>query len=406
MMMTMMIQNHPVVFVFLCLILLRFIAHFHYRDQMKLTERLSSVESSAAATSWTATTTTATDDYGTMVPGKGNALSQIDENTSQANDEESMMDREEESSESSTATVVLGGETTTTETSEEQKNGERGKSPPVRVRSGDLKKDPPIRVQSGDFIYRRGDWDGAPVVVESHKLVFFPIAKVGCTVWYQLFRRMMGHEDWNVEDYDKMVPWNPVTNGLRYLYDYDAETATHMMTSQEWTRAVFVREPKVRLLSAYLDKAVQNPRYLLGSACCNWNQECVDTASQSLGNFLDLAVQCDNTHWRPQHQRMDKKFWQTVNFVGHMETVTDDARRLLQQIGAWNECGASGWGDSGQDGAIFQAKAGGAGRRHATDARTKLQSHMMTAELEEKIERFYADDYSNAVMNITKISVF
>lgn len=36
-------------------------------------------------------------------------------------------------------------------------------------------------VSYGDSIYVRGDWDGAPIVLESHKLIFFSSAKVGCT---------------------------------------------------------------------------------------------------------------------------------------------------------------------------------------------------------------------------------
>jgi hypothetical protein len=101
---------------------------------------------------------------------------------------------------------------------------------------------------------------------------------------------------------------------------------------------------------------------------------------------------------------MDEKYWQTINFVGNVETAADDARRLLQKIGAWEEFGATGWGESGTE-SIFQAAAGGAGRQHATDARKKLRSYM-TPELQKKIEKFYDDDYNNQVMNLTKIAIF
>jgi hypothetical protein len=47
-------------------------------------------------------------------------------------------------------------------------------------------------VQYGDFIYQKNDWDGAPVVIEEFRLLFFTSAKVACTTWKQLFRRMMG----------------------------------------------------------------------------------------------------------------------------------------------------------------------------------------------------------------------
>jgi len=124
-----------------------------------------------------------------------------------------------------------------------------------------------LLVQQGDFVYLRGDWDGSPVVLEDYKLVFFTSAKVGCTVWKQLFRRIVGLKDWKAEATGKLLPWNPELNGLKYLYDYNRETASHMMTSPEYTRAIFVREPKERLVSAYLDKGVTNS-YFMQSKCC------------------------------------------------------------------------------------------------------------------------------------------
>jgi Sulfotransferase family len=114
-----------------------------------------------------------------------------------------------------------------------------------------------LLVQQGDSIYVLPDWDSAPIVMEQYKLVFFTIPKVGCTAWKQLFRRMMGYRDWKNENVHAMQPWNPESNGLKYLYHYDRVTASTMMTSPEWTRAIVVRDPKERFLSAYLDKIVR-----------------------------------------------------------------------------------------------------------------------------------------------------
>jgi Sulfotransferase family len=114
-----------------------------------------------------------------------------------------------------------------------------------------------LLVQQGDSIYVLPEWDAAPIVLEQYKLVFFTIPKVGCTAWKQLFRRMMGYRDWKNENVHDMQPWNPESNGLKYLYHYDRVTASTMMTSPEWTRAIIVRDPKERFLSAYLDKIVR-----------------------------------------------------------------------------------------------------------------------------------------------------
>jgi hypothetical protein len=255
-------------------------------------------------------------------------------------------------------------------------------------------------VQQGDFVYLRGDWDGSPVVLEKYKLIFFTSAKVGCTVWKQLFRRIMGEKNWRAEATKKLLPWNPDINGLKYLYDYDRETASHMMTSPEYTRAIFVREPKERLLSAYLDKGVSNPAYVQ-QKCCPYTGTCSQVAKVSLSNFLDMMQTCEDAHWRPQNRRMEAKYWPYINFVGRMETVADDAKRLLTSVGAWDEFGKSGWGQHGNV-SIFGTKAGGAGRKHATHARERLRKYYNTPTLERNVDFYYASDYANPVLNFTE----
>ena len=154
-------------------------------------------------------------------------------------------------------------------------------------------------VQYGDSIYKNEDCDGkkegcdgAPVVDESHKLIFFTSAKVGRKTWKMLLRRMAGHSDWATEDLQQ----NPETNGLKYLYDYDRETASAMLESDEWTKALFVREPKSRFLSAYLDKAVVNEGAFVRSACCPNGGSCVQLARTSFQDFLNLVRDCDNEY--------------------------------------------------------------------------------------------------------------
>jgi hypothetical protein len=260
-----------------------------------------------------------------------------------------------------------------------------------------------LLVQQGDSIYQRGDWDGSPVVVEQYKLIFFTSAKVGCTVWKQLFRRIMGLEDWRAEATKKLLPWNPNINGLKYLYDYDRETASRMMTSPEYTRAIFVREPKERLLSAYLDKGVGNSWFMYNK-CCPSDWDCTEAAKESLSTFFNLIQWCENNHWSSQSRRMQDKYWPYINFVGNMETVAGDAERLLRQVGAWEEVGKSGWGKAGNM-SIFGTKAGGEGRIHATNARERLRVHY-TPELEKKVELYYASDYANSVMNLTRMQIY
>jgi len=282
-----------------------------------------------------------------------------------------------------------------------------------------------LLVQEGDAIYQEGEWDMAPVVLEKYKLVFFTQAKVGCTVWKQLFRRMAGYQNWKAENTRNLLPWNPRFNGLKYLYHYDLQTASQILTDPTWTRAIFVRDPKERFVSAYLDKAVQNPHFLKRQCCTaistkttsteqNDNDKTVACAEQSISRaqtspmaFLQFVERyCDNAHWRPQSLRLTDKYWPVINFVGHMETVAEDAERLLRQVGAWEKYGASGWGESSSQGSsssnssssIFQSSLG---RTHATSAASRLAS-LLSASLENELERFYAQDYKHPILNLTK----
>jgi hypothetical protein len=255
-----------------------------------------------------------------------------------------------------------------------------------------------LLVQYGDSIYTQIDWDGAPVVIEKYKLLFFTSPKVGCTIWKQLFRRMMNVSSYMDEEYETLLPWNPEINGLKYLYHYNRTTASAMMTDPTWTRAIFVRDPKERFLSAYLDKVIQNEDYTIRK-CCPYSRTCIGKVKESVENFIQLIRICTDSHWNPQSKRiLEDKYWPLINFVGHMETLYDDAKALLQQIGAWEEYGKSGWG-VGRTDAVFQSMAGGTGRQHATDAVSKMKTYI-TPEIEKELEQYYADDYNNNVLNL------
>lgn len=254
-------------------------------------------------------------------------------------------------------------------------------------------------LEYSDSIYMREGWDQSPIVIERYKLIFFTSAKIACTVFKQLFRRMEGFEDWEVEEYDAMLPWNPETNGLKYLYDYDIETANSIMLSDEWTRVIFVREPKWRFLSAYIDKALNNRDYL-AQKCCDWDYDtCVAQAKASPNGFLDLMGVCDDAHWAPQAHRMEDKFWKHIDFVGHFESIEQDTKKFLVQIGAWEEFGATGYGPR-KDLAIFQKDFA----RHATDSGSHLNQYI-TPDVERRLDEFYRDDYAHPILNITKIII-
>ena len=255
-----------------------------------------------------------------------------------------------------------------------------------------------LEIQPKDRIYR-GDmtwnWDAAPIVVEKYNLIFFSVPKVACTTWKLAFRRMEGHKEWKLETPPpEEIPHNPQYNGLKYLSDYSIEEAQRMMTNPNYTKAIFVRDPKARVLSAFLDKGLGNNGRFVSSKCRtnSWSG-----SNRTFSNFLDLIQDCHDDHWRPQNDRMEAKYWPFINFVGHFENMQEDSQRLLPRIGAWEAHGETGWGKYGNL-SIFEKSSNT--NKHSTGADDK-QLQWYTPELERRVESYYAGDYNNPLLDLT-----
>ena len=59
---------------------------------------------------------------------------------------------------------------------------------------------------------------------------------------------------------------NEKLNGLKHLFHYNLKTASDMITDPSWTRTIFLRDPKERILSAYLSKVKHSDHY--EKSCC------------------------------------------------------------------------------------------------------------------------------------------
>jgi hypothetical protein len=95
---------------------------------------------------------------------------------------------------------------------------------------------------------------------------------------------------------------------------------------------------------------------------------------------------------------MEPKYFKTLNFIGRYENIKKDAPRLLEQIGAWEEYGKSGWGLDGDE-AIFNANG----------PTRNLTGKLMTSysrKSERLVEQIYNMDYSNALFNFSEMTLF
>ena len=230
---------------------------------------------------------------------------------------------------------------------------------------------------------------------------------------------MMGIENWMAENGD--LPHDPKTNGLAYLYHYSIPDALTMLTHPNWTRAIFVRDPKERTLSAFLDKAARKQGQYVRRHCCNTkNSTCGEEANASFLGFLRVIQErcCCDPHWRRQSKRIDRAFMPFINFVGHFDRIQVDTKRLLRSLNLndpavnnngiynersdpWTAFGASGWGNYGNE-SIFSKDTKA---RHQTSAMTKLrQYYNKSSEL--LVEKLFAADYGDPMLNFTRFSLF
>ena len=261
---------------------------------------------------------------------------------------------------------------------------------------------PSFRVDPSDQEYT----GQAPYVFEKYKFLFFPTAKVACTHWKVLFMRMVHNRTYAIQQEGLVHAQAP--RELKRLRHYSVEEATHMMTSPLWTRAIFLRDPMERFVSAYLDKAVGKDHYVQ-HMCCRRNVTCLALSNQSAEIAFSVMKQCVDVHWAPQSNRISHKYMRQVNFIGRMETMQQDSERLLRRIGAWKQYGTHSTSttttnitipSSANTSYIGTNKPRHAGQSHATGASSKMAKHI-TPKLYQELLEYYRVDYENPYFNFT-----
>ncbi len=283
-------------------------------------------------------------------------------------------------------------------------------------------------LEPSDLIFTQGRWSN-PIVIQKYKLVFFTMEKVACTEWKLLFRRMLEYPTWEpTRDYEELH--NPEYNGLTYLTDFTLEEAQEMLTSDEWTRAIFTREPKERVLSAFMDKFVN--RDYFANKCCGENrldnekerENCLRRSeTMDFSYFLNRTLDCPNEHWTPQADAIDDKWWPYINFVGYLHSASADVERLLRSLSkshhgktpisnrrgmtrgsiktTWDEHGKTGWGKDGTE--AFLARDNEA--YHKTNAHGRLRDVYTKCD-EAFVEKHWAVEWAHDKYHFEKFKLF
>ncbi|XP_063419978.1 carbohydrate sulfotransferase 9-like isoform X2 [Mytilus trossulus] len=215
---------------------------------------------------------------------------------------------------------------------------------------------------SKQAIYRLKEYWSSPIVVPKYKLIFFWNEKSACTYWKKLFQFIQGIKNTEVHNH---------RNGLATLNSFDICEIIKMMYNESWVKAVFVREPRERLLSSNLEKGRhQHVMYQL----CRVNR------TVTFYEFLEIIKHCKNGHWDKQVRIPEYLYEQMM--VGKLSEISSFTERLFKKIGAWNEKVVA-WLQSSEK----------LTRDHRSDAKSKLLQYYNGTKTGDLIFDLFPEDY-------------
>lgn len=220
----------------------------------------------------------------------------------------------------------------------------------------------------------------SPIVLPLYKLIFIWNAKAACSYWKLIFQYIQGIR----LNYTTVKHiHHPKQNGLLTLRKFNDVNISRMLFDPTWTKAVFVREPRERLLSAYLDKVIHS----------NYFKITCGQRVNSFEEFINIIPKCPDMHWDLQ-VNLPEKFYKNMT-IGRMDNLSQFTEDLLKKIGAWNST-VRQWLNGNGD--IVRSQG------HATNS-SNLLSRYYNTELENKIFIRYELDYKVFTFNKTYFSL-
>lgn len=253
------------------------------------------------------------------------------------------------------------------------------------------------------------------------KLIFCGIPKVGVTEWIKFFRYVIGANDY------LSLPHYKQDRESFHLRKLDISKAQTLLNDPTWTRAVFLRNPLDRFLSAYMDKIVGQAYtqkiFKIGDLDEHGRPvltfpEFVEKVSNfsTISQFADpmgLKASTD-PHWKPQIMTCGLDYWlPQVDFIGNFDHIAEHTKLLLEKVGLWEDYGSKF--DDGRNvkmkeftcwvppvqrnpnetvWGFNQRGPSGSGKNvHATGSKDKFEK-MYTPELVEKLRKAYALDFA------------
>ena len=254
------------------------------------------------------------------------------------------------------------------------------------------------------------------------KLAFCGIPKAGITQWLHFLRFTIGAKDYQSIPYCKLDAQQFRFDGLR------PEIQEQVWKNDSWTKAIFLRDPAERLLSAYLDKVQtkegqRKPPFGYNVSFANFidilsSNDIRHGVNATHGAMTGLSWMSD-PHWRPQawscglSENISK-----FDYIGTLDNAAIHSKALLQQVHMWETFGKhyrvtergkhKGYHAAvtyppdplkpGQVAAGFQQQVmndrqGGITTRHSQSSWNKMKEYYTPALLE-KVKKLYWMDFA------------
>ncbi|XP_029382403.1 carbohydrate sulfotransferase 12-like [Echeneis naucrates] len=187
------------------------------------------------------------------------------------------------------------------------------------------------------------------IVDDAHGLIYCYIPKVACTNWKRVFIILNKGEPYS----DPMsIPDVSVHTDKRLNYLCDLPETEIKVKLKHYTKFLFVRDPFIRLISAFRDKffKINEPfyknygRYILKRY--GNHSKPPETFKQALESGIHLSFhnfilylldpetrKCNpfEPHWREMN-RLCRPCLIEYDFIGHQETLQEDAEQLLSTL--------------------------------------------------------------------------
>ena len=229
--------------------------------------------------------------------------------------------------------------------------------------------------------------------------MWFLIPKAASTSVLQLLAKMT-----NLEIDPLLIRGNESLALFKKLNDYPPERAYEFLTDKEWTRAIILRDPLERLLSAYLGKAVRRMKRIDGwyfkKQCCSmWHhiKQCY-AHNFTFREFIVMTNRCYDRHWRPQYELVDD--WKYINYIIDFKHLANATKRLLLKLkdhsnvdhaennatNIWIKYGETGWGFHGNASVFTENTV------HSSNAVERMSSYY-TPKLTSMVKKRYIHDY-------------